>query len=92
MASYPYLSSDQVLGVPITVSNRGKNQKEVVVKELQEWEVMTFLFGLGFDTTCDNTGNKLELSCAKLSKNWCCLIIGNIGSYVHFRRLSDVYD
>ena len=56
IASSPYLSSDQVLGVPITASNSGKHQKEVVVKELQEWEIMPFLLGLGFDTTSDNTG------------------------------------
>ena len=58
IATSPYFSSDQVLAVPITASNSGKDQKEVVVKELMEWEVMPFLFGLGFDTTSDNTGSK----------------------------------
>ena len=36
IATSPYFSSDQVLAVPITASNSGKDQKEVVVKELVE--------------------------------------------------------
>ena len=35
--------------------------------------------------------NMLEMSCAKLSRSWCCLRIGNIANCVHFRRLSDFY-
>ena len=36
IATSPYFSSDQVLGVPITASNSGKDQKAVVMKELVE--------------------------------------------------------
>ena len=36
IANSPYLSSEQVLGVPITPSNSGKDQQGVVVKVLQE--------------------------------------------------------
>ena len=58
IASSSYLSSDQELGVPITAYNSGREQKVVVVKELQKWEILPFMFGLGFDTTSDNTGIK----------------------------------
>ena len=52
----PDLESDQVLAVPITPSNSGKNQKEVIMNTLNDWDLSSQVFGLGFDTTSDNTG------------------------------------
>ena len=56
IATSPDLATDQVLGVPITSSNSGKDQQEVIVKLLEEWEIVPFILGLAFDTTSDNTG------------------------------------
>ena len=58
IVSSPDLDTDQVLGVPITSSNSGKHQLEVVSKVLEDWRIKPFIFGLGFDTTSDNTGRK----------------------------------
>ena len=52
----PNLQSDQVLGVPITASNSGKDQRDVVLKVIEEWDIGEYIFGLAFDTTSDNTG------------------------------------
>ena len=56
IAASPFLPSEQVLGVPFTPSNSGKDQKVVVMNELKEWELEPFILGLAFDTTSDNTG------------------------------------
>ena len=56
IASSPDLPSEQLLGVPITPSNSGKHQKEVVTEALKDWGVVPHILGLGFDTTSDNTG------------------------------------
>ena len=56
--SCPYLDTDQVLGVPITPSNSGKNQMDVLNKVLEEWGIKPSICGLCFDTTSDNTGHK----------------------------------
>ena len=58
IACSPDLTSEQVLGVPITPSNSGKDQKNVVMSVLRDWAVIPFILGLGFDTTNDNTGKK----------------------------------
>ena len=58
IANSPDLPSEQVLGVPITVSNSGKHQTEVVMKVLNDWGIPPFILCLGFDTTSDNTGRK----------------------------------
>jgi hypothetical protein len=60
IACSPYLSSEQVLGVPITPSS-GKDQHGVVVKVLKEWQVMPHILGLGFDTTSDSRAKIKEL-------------------------------
>ena len=56
IVSSPYLPSDQVLGVPITPSNSGKDQRDVVMKVIKDWKFEPYILGLGFDTTSDNTG------------------------------------
>lgn len=58
IAGSPLLPSDQVLGVPFTPSNSGKDQKKVVMEKLEEWGIESYICGLGFDTTSDNTGRK----------------------------------
>ena len=53
------LPTEQVLGVPFTPSNSGKDQKKVVMRVLNEWELnewKPFILGLACDTTSDNTG------------------------------------
>ena len=56
IADSPYLSTEQVLGVPITPSNSGRDQMNVVMKVLKDWEIEPYVMGLAFDTTSDNTG------------------------------------
>ena len=56
IVSSPYQHSDQVLGVPITPSNSGKDQRDVVMKVIKDWKFEPYILGLGFDTTSDNTG------------------------------------
>ena len=56
VAASPDLPHEQVLGVPFTPSNSGKDQKVVVIEQLQKWELEPFILGLAFDTTSDNTG------------------------------------
>ena len=56
IADSPHLPSEQVLAVPFTPSNSGKDQMKVVMKVLQEWGIEPNIMGLGFDTTSDNTG------------------------------------
>ena len=56
VAASPDLPSEQVLGVPFTPSNSGKDQKVVVMEQLVKWELEPFILGLAFDTTSDNTG------------------------------------
>ena len=63
IAASPFLPSEQVLGVPFTPSNSGKDQKVVVMNELKEWELEPFILGLAFDTTSDNTGKKQGCCC-----------------------------
>ena len=55
IADSPHLPSEQVLAVPFTPSNSGKDQKMVVMKVLEEWGIKDYVFGLAFDTTSDNT-------------------------------------
>ena len=50
--------SEQVLAVPFTPSNSGKDQMQVVMKVLEEWGIEPYIMGLAFDTTSDNTGKK----------------------------------
>ena len=56
IADSPHLATEQVLGVPITLSKSGKDQMEVVTKVLKEWGIEPYIMGLAFDTTSDNTG------------------------------------
>ena len=56
IVSSPYLPSDQVLGVTITPSNSGKDQRVEVIKVLKDWKFEPYVLGLGFDTTSGNTG------------------------------------
>ena len=44
------------MGVPITPSNSGKDQRDVVMKVIKDWKFEPYILGLGFDTTSDNTG------------------------------------
>ena len=56
IANSPYLTKEQVLGVPIIASNSGAHQKDAVMRVLEDWELKPHVMGLGFDTTSDNTG------------------------------------
>ena len=56
IADSPHLPSEQVLAVPFTPSNSGKDQMKVVMKVLEEWGIKPNIMGLAFDTTSDNTG------------------------------------
>ena len=55
IATSPDLATDQVLGHTLQQCS-GKDQQEVIVKLLEEWEILPFILGLAFDTTSDNTG------------------------------------
>ena len=56
IAGSPDLPTDQVLAVPITPTNSGKDQMKLVMNVLKEWELEPYVMGLAFDTTSDNTG------------------------------------
>ena len=53
---FPKELGEQVLGVLIVKSPKGKDQLEEIVKVCNSWNISTKLFGVRFDTTADNTG------------------------------------
>ena len=53
---FPKELGEQVLGVLIIKSPKGKDQLEEIVKVCNSWNISTKLFGVRFDTTADNTG------------------------------------
>ena len=50
------MATDHVFAVPITPSDSGLHQRDMVNKVLEEWGMKPFVLGFGFDTTSDNTG------------------------------------
>ena len=53
---FPKELGEQVLGVLIVKSPKGKDQLEEIVKVCNSWNISTKLFDVRFDTTADNTG------------------------------------
>ena len=56
---FPDKMGEQVLGVPVVQSSKGKDQLVEVIRVLNEWTIFPKLFGLRFDTTSDNTGRHI---------------------------------
>ena len=63
----PDLEGEQVLGVVVASSSKGKDQEKAVYELLQEWEVTERVVALCCDTTASNTG-KWNGACVRLQK------------------------
>ena len=66
---FPKELGEQVLGVPIVKSSKGKDKLEEIVKVSNSRNILTKLFCVRFDTTADNIGCHVT-SVTLLQNSW----------------------
>ena len=69
IADSPDFPMAQVLGVPVIISSKGRDQVEEVLRVCTDWDVINHIFGVGFDTTSDNTGRHAGSAVTLLEKS-----------------------